>query len=318
MYSIGIDLGGTNIAIGIVNENWEIIKKGSVPTGADREPVAIVDDMAALLNSLVAEAGISFDEIIGAGIASPGTVNCAEGKVAYANNLPFNNFPICPLLMERTPLKKVSIDNDANAAALGEAAAGAAKDSVCSVMVTLGTGVGGGIIIDGKVYSGFNYAGAELGHMVIVQGGEKCSCGRHGCWESYSSATALIRMTREKMLESKDSIMWGMCENSIDKISGKTAFAASREGDAAGQAVVDEYLKYLACGLTNILNIFQPEILSIGGGVSNERDSLIVPLEKLIRVEEYGASVVDRPFCKIKIAELRNDAGIIGAAALVR
>ncbi len=317
MYYIGIDLGGTNIAAGIVNENWEIIKKGSVPTGAERTPVEIVDDMAALINNLILESDISYDEIAGAGIASPGTVNKATGSVAYANNLPFRSFPICSLLKERTHLKNVFIDNDANAAALGEAVAGAAKGSSCSVMITLGTGVGGGIIIDGKVYSGFNYAGAELGHIVIVHGGEKCSCGRCGCWEAYSSATALIRMTREKMLETKDTVMWSMCEDSIDKISGKTAFAAARNQDRAGKEVVDEYLSYLACGLTNILNIFQPEILSIGGGISNEKDNLIVPLEKLIRAEEYGASVVDRPFTKIKIAELRNDAGIIGAAALV-
>lgn len=317
MYSIGIDLGGTNIAAGIVDENYKIVKKSSVPTGAERAPEAIVDDMAALINSLVADSGLSWDDIECAGIASPGTINGAKGTVEYANNLPFRAFPICSMLAERTSLKKVYIDNDANAAALGEAVAGAAKGTADSVMITLGTGVGGGIIIDHKVYSGFNYAGAELGHIVIVYDGEPCSCGRKGCWEAYSSATALIRMTKEKMTVVKDSKMWPMCEGSLDKVSGKTAFAAAREGDRAGQEVVDMYISYLACGICNILNIFQPEIISIGGGISNEKSNLIDPLVKLVREQEYGAkSGVNRPYTQIKIAELRNDAGIIGAAAL--
>lgn len=317
MYTIGIDLGGTNIAVGVVDENYKIVKKGSVPTGADRAPELIVDDMAKLVLDLIAECGLKLDDVASAGIASPGTVNCARGTVEYANNLPFRAFPICSMLKEKTGLRNVFIDNDANAAALGEAVAGAAKGTKDSVFITLGTGVGGGIIIDGKIYSGFNYAGAELGHIVIVYDGEQCSCGRKGCWEAYSSATALIRMTKKKMNEDKSSKMWDVVEGKIDDVNGKTAFAAAREGDAAGQAVVDEYISYLACGLTNILNIFQPEIISIGGGISNEKSNLIDPLVKLIREQEYGAkSGVNRPFTQIKIAELRNDAGIIGAAAL--
>ncbi len=317
MYTIGIDLGGTNIAVGVVDENYRIVKKGSVPTGADRAPELIVDDMAKLVLDLIAECGLKLEDVESAGIASPGTVNCARGTVEYANNLPFRAFPICSMLREKTGLKKVFIDNDANAAALGEAVAGAAKGTKDSVFITLGTGVGGGFIIDGKIYSGFNYAGAELGHIVIVYDGEPCSCGRKGCWEAYSSATALIRMTKKKMNEDKSSKMWAAADSKLENVNGKTAFAAAREGDAAGQAVVDEYISYLACGLTNILNIFQPEIISIGGGISNEKSNLIDPLVKLIREQEYGAkSGVDRPFTQIKIAELRNDAGIIGAAAL--
>lgn len=317
MYTIGIDLGGTNIAIGIVNEEFKIIRKGSVPTLAERDPAAIVDDMAKLCSDLVADAGLTFDEIAYAGIASPGTCNSELGIVLYANNLPFFRFPIAEMLKARIPVKDVYIENDANAAAKGEAVAGAAKGSKTSVFITLGTGVGGGIVIDGAVYSGFNFAGAELGHMVIVYNGRRCSCGRLGCWESYSSATGLIAMTKDKMLATapEETVMWEMCSNSVDKISGKTAFAAARKGDKAGQEVVDMYIEYLACGITNIINIFQPEILSIGGGISNERDHLLLPLLKIVRKDEYGSST-DRPRTEIKIAELGNDAGIIGAALL--
>ena len=315
MYYIGVDLGGTNIAVGIVSADFKIIKKGSTPTLADRDPKEIIRDMGALCEKLVNEAGISFDDIEYAGIASPGTANSATGCVEYANNLPFLNFPIAEILMSYIPVKKVYVENDANAAAWAEAIAGSAKGVNDSVFVTLGTGVGGGIVIDKKVYSGFNFAGAELGHMVIEYQGRKCTCGRLGCWESYSSATGLINMTKDKMLENKDSVMWEMCDGSIDNISGKTSFAAMKQGDAAGKEVVDMYIGYLACGLGNIINIFQPEILSIGGGICNEGDYLMKPLLALIMGEQYGA-VGGRKVTQIKIAQLGNDAGIVGAAAL--
>ncbi len=313
MYYIGIDLGGTNIAVGIVDESYKIVKKGSVPTKPERAPEEIIKDMAELCRKLVDEAGIKMDDIAYAGIASPGTANHNTGIVEYANNLPFRDFHIAEILQSYFPVKKVYLENDANAAAKGEAIAGAARGTKDSVMITLGTGVGGGIIIDGKVYSGFNCAGAELGHIVIEYNGVPCSCGRKGCWESYSSATALIRMTKEQMLESKDSVMWDMCGGDIEKVSGKTSFAAMKKGDAAGQAVVDKYIGYLASGIATIINIFQPEVLSIGGGICNEGSYLMDPLLKAVENETYGNNS-NRP--QIKIAELGNDAGIIGAACL--
>ena len=214
-------------------------------------------------------------------------------------------------------LEHMYLTNDANAAAWGEAIAGAAKGTRNSVMITLGTGVGGGIIIDGKIYSGFNYAGAELGHIVIQKDGAPCSCGRRGCWEAYSSATALIRMTEEKLEECRhDGRETLMAEDvrARGKVSGKTAFDAMRKGDAAAEEVVNVYLDYLACGLVSIINIFQPEVLSIGGGISNEGDSLIALLEPRVRKEQYGGGLV--PLTHIRIATLKNDAGIIGAAVL--
>ena len=313
MYKIGVDLGGTNIAVGLVNENYEIKVKKSLPTGAERAPEAIVDDIAKLCFDVCADAGIEISEVAGIGIASPGIADSATGIVKYTNNLPFKNFHIADLLRDRTGVERIRIANDANVAALGEAVAGAAKGSRNSVMITLGTGVGGGIIIDGKVYSGFNAAGGELGHIVIEKDGVQCTCCRRGCWETYSSATALVRMTKEKIEEcresGRDSLML-----SAERISGRTACDAMRQGDEAAREVYDKYVSYLATGLTNIVNIFQPEVISLGGGVSNEGQSLIDSLIPLVRKEQYGSGFV--PSTEIRIAELKNDAGIIGAAAL--
>ena len=313
MYRIGVDLGGTNIAAGLVDESYKIVRKKSVPTGADRAPELIVNDMAKLCRTLCEEARVELSEIVSVGIASPGIANHDTGVVEYANNLPFINFPIASMLSERFEGKPVYIENDANAAALGEAVAGAAKGTRSSVMITLGTGVGGGIIIDGKVYSGFNYAGAELGHIVIEHDGRQCSCGRKGCWEAYSSATALIKMTKEKLEEcharKRKTIM-----ADAPRISGRTAFDAMRAGDEAGKEVVEMYLSYLGTGMVNIVNIFQPEVISVGGGVSGEGQWLIDALLVKIRAEEYGHGVV--PGTKVRIAQLGNDAGIVGAAVL--
>ena len=317
MFRIGIDLGGTNIAAGLVNESYCIVRKGSVPTNAQRDPALIVDDIAALCKKLCADEGVDIAAIEAIGIASPGIANHDDGVVEYANNLPFRRFRICDMLRERTGVQNIHVENDANAAAWGEAVAGAAKGTKKSVMITLGTGVGGGIIIDGKVFSGFNYAGGELGHTVIEKDGVPCSCGRKGCWEAYSSATALIRMTKEKMEECRAQGRETLIEKLVaekGKVSGKTAFDAMRAGDEAGREVVDKYLSYLAVGLGNMINIFQPEVISLGGGVSNERENLLKPLIPLVRQEQYGGDLVS--LTKIVVAELGNDAGIIGAAFL--
>jgi glucokinase len=316
MYYIGIDLGGTNIAIGITDETYKLVVKGSVPTGAHRTGDEIVADMAALCKELLAKADLTIDQIAYAGIAAPGSIDPGRGIIEYANNLPFRKFAICDKLKALLGVEKVFIENDANAAAFGEALGGAAKGSKYSVMITLGTGVGGGIVLDNKVYSGFNYAGAELGHMVIRHGGRPCSCGRKGCFEAYCSATALIRLTKEKMEEARDSLMWELSGGSLDGVSGKTAFSAMKQGDKAGAEVVDEYIDYLACGLANVINIFQPNVLCIGGGVCNEKDHLLKPLLAKIAREIYGENPDPAKSTKVCIAELGNDAGIIGAASL--
>ncbi len=317
MYRIGVDLGGTNIAVGLVNEKFEIVKKVNTPTLPARGAEAIVDDIASLCKKACEEHGVSIKEVDAIGIASPGVANFDDGRVEYCSNLPFRHFPICKMIAEKTGVESVHVENDANAAAWGEAVAGAAKGTRSSIMITLGTGVGGGIIIDGKVYSGFNYAGAELGHIVIEYNGKLCGCGRRGCWEAYSSATGLIKMTKEKLEECEMSGRATIMKAMVDekgKVSGRTAFDAMRRGDEAGAEVVDMYVRYLACGLANIINIFQPEVVSIGGGVSNEKDELLSRLLPIIASETYGAGFVEPT--KIRIAELGNDAGIIGAAYL--
>ena len=314
MYYIGIDLGGTNIAAGITDEKGRILIKDSVPTLADREPDMITRDIADLALDLVRRFGITLADIKYIGIATPGIANRARGSVDYACSLPFRNYPLVKKLQDMSGIKRAYIENDANAAALGEAMCGAARNCDNSVMITLGTGVGGGCIIDRKVYSGFNFCGPELGHIVIVHGGRECSCGRRGCWETYSSATGLIRSTKEKLAETKDTVKWDIIGGDLAKVNGRTAFTAARQGDKAALEVVEEYEKYLADGIVNIINIFQPEVLSIGGGISGEGDYLLKPVLDIVNAEDYARDSTSRT--KIKIAELGNNAGIIGAAML--
>ena len=246
--------------------------------------------------------------------STPGTVN-QDGIIEFANNLAFNNVPARTMLAKRInkPEEKVFIENDANCAALGEAYAGCGNGAKDFVAVTLGTGVGSGVIIGGKIVNGVNYAGGECGHMVIVVDGEQCSCGRKGCWEAYASATALIRQTKKAMEEYPDSLMHKLAKEE-GKVSGRTAFDAMRLGDIAGIKVVDDYIKYVACGLINIVNALQPEIICIGGGICNEGETLMKPLRRFVQSERY--SIHSKIQTKIVKAELGNDAGVIGAALL--
>lgn len=315
MYRIGIDLGGTNIAVGIVNDEHKIVVKKTTPTLAKRPPEEIVADMARVCLEACAELKIDIKDVANIGIASPGIANPVNGCVEYANNLPFLRFPIVQLLADGLGIDRsvIKIANDANAAAWGEAVAGAAKGSANSIMVTLGTGVGGGIIINNKILVGFNSAAGEIGHIVIEQDGAPCGCGRRGCWEAYSSATALIRMTKEAVEECKKTGRYTSMLKA-ERISGRTACDAMRAGDEVGTEVYNKYVKYLATGITNLVNIFQPEVISLGGGVSNEGQSLIDAITPLVRAEQYGGDVV--ALTQLRIATLGNDAGIIGAAAL--
>jgi len=315
MYYVGIDLGGTNIAAGLVDEEGKIIVKSSIPTLSHRTPEEIVKDMADIAISVINEAGVPMEEVASVGIACPGFIEKNLGILITGANLPFHDYELRKEMQKYIDLP-VYLDNDANCAAWAEAVAGAAKGVKDSVMITLGTGVGGGIVINGKLYSGFNFFGAELGHMVIKVDGNQCGCGRKGCWEAYSSATALIKLTKEYAEQDKTSLMWKMYEED-GKFSGRTAFNAAKLGDKTAQTVVDEYIKYLAAGVANIISIFQPEIFVIGGGVSNEGENLLVPLRKAAEKEKYAGT--DSPLfkdCKIVKATLGNDAGIVGAALL--
>ena len=314
MYTIGIDLGGTNIVASVVDDDYNIIGTSKTPTNSPRSADEIFDDIADVCEEAVKTAGLTMEDIDSVGMGTPGTVN-QDGIIEFANNLAFNNVPARAMLAKRInkPEEKVFIENDANCAALGEAYAGCGNGAKDFVAVTLGTGVGSGVIIGGKIVNGVNYAGGECGHMVIVVDGEQCSCGRKGCWEAYASATALIRQTKKAVEEYPDSLMHKLAKEE-GKVSGRTAFDAMRLGDIAGIKVVDDYIKYVACGLINIVNALQPEIICIGGGICNEGETLMKPLRRFVQSERY--SIHSKIQTKIVKAELGNDAGVIGAALL--
>lgn len=312
MFTIGIDLGGTNIVAAVVDEKYNIIAKAKTPTAVPRSAELIFDDIAKVCKEAVEKAGLTMNDISSIGLGTPGTVN-SDGVIEFANNLNFDNVPAKDMIIERLGDKPVYVANDANCAALGEAYAGCGNGAKNFIAVTLGTGVGSGVIIDGKIVTGVNNAGGECGHMVIVVDGEACTCGRHGCWEAYASATALINQTKKAMEQYPDSVMHQLAKEE-GKVSGKTAFDAMRKGDIAGIKVVDQYIKYVACGIINLVNALQPEIICVGGGICNEGETLLRPLRRYIEAERY--SVYSKIQTKILKAELGNDAGIIGAAIL--
>ena len=315
MYRLGIDLGGTNIVAGVVDKNYKIVARASCKTAVPRPESEICDSMADVAKKAIEKAKITIDDIHSIGIGVPGAVNPKTGVIEYSANLFFHNWEVVKMMEERLG-KKVLIENDANAAALGEYLAGSAKGAKNAVAITLGTGVGGGIIVDGKIYSGSNFAGAELGHMVIVKDGKECACGRHGCWETYASATGLINLTKQKILSEKleFSYMLKLCDGDINKVSGKTSFDAMSDGDPTAKAVVEEYISYLSCGLVNIINIFQPDVLCIGGGISAQGENLLGPVRQYVERERYTKHNDKQTV--ICACTLGNDAGIIGAAYL--
>lgn len=315
MYSIGIDLGGTTIKAGIVDEKYQIVQSDAIPTRYAEGAKILVDDMAKLVFSLLEKAQIPMTEIVAIGLGVPGTANKETGMVEYANNLGFENEPLVTYLKEYFD-KPIYFDNDANVAAWGEYIAGCGKDCQSMVMVTLGTGIGGGIILDGKLYEGCNYAAGEMGHFVIKCDGEPCNCGRRGCFEAYASATALIRMAKQEMQteQGKDSILWELCVKKIEDLEGRYVFEAAKKGDIIAQKVLERYIYYLSVGITDIINTFQPEILCIGGGISKAGDALLTPLRQLVDEQVYTRTSTVKT--KIVLAELDNDAGIIGAAML--
>ncbi len=309
-FYIGIDLGGTFIKGGIVDDLGNILLTQKVPTDSQDGASQVVSNIATLCKSLVDTLGLDFTDITGIGMGIPGTVDSISGEVLYSNNLGWQNVKITKEIKSLTGLE-VRIANDANVAALGEAVFGCGKEYKNMIMLTLGTGVGGGIVIDGKLYEGNRSAGAELGHSVVVANGEPCTCGRRGCLEAYASATALIRDTKLAMQNDKVSKMWQI--GSIDNVDGATAFKFKDIDDSA-KAVVDRYIEMLACGITNYANVFRPEAVILGGGVCNEGEALTAPLQKILDNDIFGKD--KGPSVKILTATLGNKAGILGAVAL--
>ena len=313
-YYLGVDVGGTNLAVGVVDEENKIITRANAKCPVPCPEETFCDILAGVVREALANANITLNDIPWIGLGCPGTVNRDTGVIEFANNLGYSNFPLRDMLSERLDGKEVILENDANAAAYGEFKAGSLRGARNAVAITLGTGIGSGIIIDGKIYAGSNFAAGEMGHTVIVYNGYPCNCGRKGCWEVYASATALIRYTKDAMNAHKDSKMWELVDGNIEKVNGRTAFDGMRAGDPAAKEVVDNYIAYLSCGLANVVNIFQPDILCIGGGISNERETLLAPVRAYVDKEQYTMNTAKKTvICR---AELGNDAGIIGAALL--
>lgn len=306
---IGIDLGGTNIAVGLVDENGKILGKDSTPTLASRCFEDIVNDMVKISENIVNKAGLSMSEIKGIGIGCPSAVDNETGEVVYTANIPsFRNISLANEIHKYYDIP-VTLENDANAAAYGEYAINGENSDVF-VAITLGTGIGGGIIINGRIFRGSNGAGTEIGHIPLVHNGLRCNCGRKGCWEVYASVTALVNQTKVAIAKHPESLMKKIADER-GTVNGRTAFDAAKKGDTIAQAVVDKYIEYVADGLVGIINIFQPEKVVISGGISKEGDYLIKPITDYVR--KYDFNQFFEPV-KITQATLLDDAGIIGAA----
>ncbi len=310
MKYIGIDIGGTTIKGIIIDERANVFAHDNIETGDRDGGNALCANIVTLIDRMLKSAKIEKPECKGIGIGCPGLIDSRNGKVVFAGNLKLKDFALAHLASDKTGLP-VKLTNDANAAALGEAKFGAGKKYDDSILVTLGTGVGGGIVIDGKLFEGGSSAGTEIGHTVIVEDGYPCTCGRKGCFECYSSATALIRKTKETMQKNKDSAMWE--SSNLETVSGKTAFDYA-DTDESAKSVVDWYVKYLACGITNLANVFRPQVIMLGGGVSEQGEKLSAPVQKLLDKQIFAGT----GYAPVKVvkASLGSKAGAFGAAAL--
>ena len=313
MNRIGIDLGGTNIAAGITDDHGKVLYKMSVPTKSDREPALIIDDIVMLCSNLCKKSSIPLADIGFIGIAIPGGVDEKSGEIIITPNIPFSGINISSILSQRLEGKPVKVINDANAALLAEMKCGVGIDRSNVVMITLGTGIGGAIAIDGKILNGVNGMAGEIGHMVIQKNGNTCSCGRRGCFETYASASALVDLIKQEIVFCK-SINEHTLMEEAPRINARVAFDAYKKGDKGAKRVLDQYMKSLSCGIASLINIFQPELFIIGGGISGQKQNLIDMLHPYIQKELFSSCIQRQT--EITTAQCENDAGIIGAALL--
>ncbi len=311
MYYIGVDLGGTSVKVGLVTEDYQIIERAVAATGSERSAEEILDGIAMLCKEVMNRRGLTEKDVQAIGIGCPGIASPVEGIIKKSSNLNFENVNVRAGIQRHLDVD-VYVENDANAAALGEVICGVAKDKKDVVVVTLGTGVGGGIILDGKIHSGAFCGAGEIGHHILQMEGLPCGCGRRGCYEQYASATALIRQAKEAVAKEPTSkILAHAADQKIENINAKNIFDAAQEGDEVAQQVLDTYYKYIAHGVANLINILQPEMVVIGGGMSAQKEKLTQPITKYVQAQMYGGLNMDTT---IQAAELGNDAGIIGAA----
>lgn len=306
---IGIDVGGTNLVAAKVKDSGEILEKISIPVNRSASAEQLCADLVCLAQQVAKE-----DEIDAVGIGFPGLVDNQSGIVVQTPNMPFSNTPFRDLFQKQLNVP-VYMGNDANCAAIGEYWAGAAKGRETAMMITLGTGIGGGLVIGGKLYAGFAGGGMEVGHMVIDPNGPTCGCGRKGCFEQFASATALIRSAKEQMREVPMSLLWDECYGQVELLQGVHVFRAAKNGDFTALKVLDTYINYLAMGLANLINILQPEMICLGGGISNAQDELfLIPLREQTKKYVFDKAAA---LC-LERATLGNDAGLVGAAMLCR
>ena len=314
---IGIDLGGTNIAAALVDAEGNIVKRASRPTNAGEGAQSVISRLHQVCEELMSKDTMSTEDVTleSIGIGVPGSVDREKGTVIFTPNLPLSGASIAAELEERFGCP-VNLGNDANCAALGETVAGGAKGAKDVIFVTLGTGVGGGIITGGRLYTGFNGAAGEIGHTVIIADGRECGCGRHGCWEAYASASGLVKTTIGCMTVHPASLLWELCGGDTGKIDGRMVFNAFRTGDQAAAQAVEVYIRHLAAGIVNLINILEPELICVGGGLSNAWDCIAGPLQAEVDAGKYTRGSEDLAQTRIVKANLGNDAGIIGAAML--
>ncbi len=305
-YYIGVDIGGTNLKTGVVDEKGNIISEFSVPTGADRPQDTVLQDIIGAIKNSIENSKVDLKEIRAVGLGSPGAIDTENGIVIRNYNLGWKDFHICEKISAALNIP-AKLANDADAAALGEVVAGSAKGAKSALIITLGTGVGSGVVINEKIFPG------EFGHMVIAYNGRKCTCGRRGCFEAYSSATGLINMTKEAIEKNPGGILAETAKLE-GAVSGLTVFNAADRGDETAAKVIDEYLEYLACGLANLINGLLPEVVSLGGGIAKQGERLLAPLR--VKVEREVFKGLKLP--KIVTCTLGYKAGLIGAAMAVR
>lgn len=312
-YYIGVDIGGMSIKAGVVNENGTIVAKKTCVTRVSEGADVIVKDIYDLCMNVTEAAGLRKEDIQAVGIGSPGTVDSKRGVITFAANLNFKKVNIVKEFRKYWSVQTV-VNNDANCAALGEVKFGGDKRIKDAIFVTLGTGVGTGFIIDGKIFEGNKGEGAEGGHICIKMGGERCSCGERGCWEAYASATALMKQTKQAIEKHPESLMTELVKK-YGEVNGVVPFEAYRQGDKTAEKVIKTYVKYVATGLVLLINVFRPQVVMIGGGVSNAGEDFIKMVEKQVRRHVFGGKINTAP--KVIKAKLGNDAGIVGAAAPV-
>jgi len=312
-YYLGIDLGGTNIVTGVVTEKYEIITKYTEKVGIDHSLESVTNQIIHAIDMVLEQADMTLEQLESVGMGSPSCMDPKTGLHVHLNCFDWHNVPLHKMLQERL-LKPLLIRNDADCAAYGEVLAGAASHLQSAVMITLGTGVGGGVILDKHIFNGCDGMGAELGHTKLVFEGEMCTCGQQGCFEAYASATALINQTRQAAKAVPDSLLNTLCAGDLSQIEGRTAFDAAKQGDETAIAVIEQYIAYLAAGLSSLVTIFRPEAIIIGGGISRQEQILLKPLNEKLRQCTFAANEVGVP--PVIKAKLGNDAGLIGAAML--